>query len=54
MDFAQALLEREDVGVAPGYAFGPDNDAHVRICFARDHDQLEEGLQRIRRHLDRG
>lgn len=53
LDFAQALLESEDVGVAPGYAFGPGNESHIRICFARDHDQLEQGLGRIRRFLDR-
>jgi aspartate/methionine/tyrosine aminotransferase len=54
MDFALGLLEAEDVGVAPGYTFGEDNEQHIRICFARSHEQLAEGLRRLVRHLDRG
>lgn len=53
MDFALALLDAEDVGVAPGYTFGADNEEHVRICFARSHEQLEEGVRRLLRFLDR-
>lgn len=52
LEFAQGLLESEDVGVAPGYGFGPGNDDHIRICFARDHEELSRGLQRIRHYLD--
>ena len=52
LDFALALLDREDVGVAPGYTFGEGNDQHIRICFARSHEQLREGLQRLLRFLD--
>jgi aspartate aminotransferase len=52
MDFAQDLLAAEDVGVAPGYTFGEGNQQHIRICFARSHDQLREGLNRITRFLD--
>jgi aspartate/methionine/tyrosine aminotransferase len=53
LDFALGLLEAEDVGVAPGYTFGEDNDQHIRICFARSHEQLREGLKRLVRYLDR-
>ncbi|MCH9675525.1 MAG: pyridoxal phosphate-dependent aminotransferase [Gammaproteobacteria bacterium] len=51
--FAEGLLDEEDVGVAPGYTFGPDNDAYFRICFALSHDRLEEALRRIVRYIDR-
>lgn len=51
--FAERLLEEEDVGVAPGYTFGPGNDAFIRICFALSHDRLSEGLDRIVRFVDR-
>lgn len=54
LQFAQDLLDVEDVGVAPGYTFGDDNEQHIRICFARSHEQLEEGLTRLLRYLDRG
>ncbi|MEP5763189.1 MAG: pyridoxal phosphate-dependent aminotransferase [Halieaceae bacterium] len=52
MDFALGLLEAEDVGVAPGYTFGEGNEQHIRICFARNHAQLQEGLERLLRYLD--
>ena len=54
MQFAQSLLDEESVGVAPGYTFGQGNEQNIRLCFARSHDQLEEGLNRILRFLDRG
>ena len=54
LDFALGLLEAEDVGVAPGYTFGEGNEQHVRICFARSHEQLTEGLRRLVRYLDQG
>jgi aspartate aminotransferase len=51
--FAEGVLMEEDVGVAPGYTFGPDNDAHFRICFAQSLDRLQEGLERIVRYTER-
>ena len=43
--FAQGLLAEEDVGVAPGYTFGPGNESHFRICFALSHERLAEALK---------
>ena len=51
--FAETLLEQEDVGVAPGYTFGPGNEGHFRICFAQSHVRLQEGLERIVRFTER-
>lgn len=45
--FAERLLAERDVGVAPGYTFGPGNDGHIRICFAQSHERLREGLNRL-------
>ncbi len=47
--FAQNLVKRGRVGVAPGSAFGPAGqaDSFVRICFAQDPALLGEGLARI-------
>ena len=51
MAFAEFLLEKANVGVAPGMAFGPagdrDNDRHVRICLAYDPARFAEALGRI-------
>ncbi|MDX1433121.1 MAG: aminotransferase class I/II-fold pyridoxal phosphate-dependent enzyme [Gammaproteobacteria bacterium] len=52
--FAEDLLTRYDVGVAPGYTFGPGNEEHFRLCFAQSHERLEEALSRIVAYLDDG
>ena len=55
LGFAQDLVRNGRVGVAPGSAFGledePRNDSYVRICFAQDPGRLREGLSRIEQAL---
>lgn len=51
--FAEKLLAEENVGVAPGYTFGPGNEGYFRLCFAMSHPRLQEGLDRIVRFLER-
>ena len=46
-DFAAYLLERADVGVVPGAAFGLS--PHFRVSFALAREQLEEACARIGR-----
>ena len=50
--FARLVL-RQKVGIAPGYTFGPGNETHFRLCFARGPEQLGEALERICKVLDR-
>jgi aspartate aminotransferase len=50
--FAEGLLKEFDVGVAPGYTFGPGNEEHIRLCFAQSHQRLTEALQRIVAYID--
>ncbi len=50
--FAKALFHAQNVGVAPGAAFGPGNENRVRLCFARRQDQLREALERLTRFVD--
>jgi aspartate aminotransferase len=52
LTFAEELLEQFDVGVAPGYTFGPGNEEHFRLCFAQSHERLREALQRIVTFID--
>jgi aspartate aminotransferase len=51
LGFASDLVRKARVGVAPGSAFGPPDDAatdaYVRICFAQDVKRLEAGLDRL-------
>ena len=51
-EFVESMRDEMHVGLAPGYTFGPGNEAHFRICFARRHDELEEALERILEFLD--
>ncbi len=51
-EFASALLAKKDVGVAPGYTFGANNEEHLRICFAQSLDKLEDGLNRLVEFVD--
>jgi aspartate/methionine/tyrosine aminotransferase len=41
------VLAEAKVGIAPGYTFGPGNDAHFRLCFARRTEEVEEAARRI-------
>lgn len=50
--YVEGLLAAEDVGLAPGYTFGPGNESHFRICFAQSHARLQEGLRRIVRYTE--
>jgi aspartate/methionine/tyrosine aminotransferase len=51
LGFAQALVREARVGVAPGSAFAPPDDARsdefIRVCFAQDAKRLEIGLERL-------
>ena len=50
MGFAEKLALQHRVGVSPGSSFGMGDArdaAYVRICFARDSDNLADGLRRI-------
>ena len=53
LEFARGLLRECDVGVAPGYTFGPGNEEHFRLCFAQSHQRLTEALRRIVTYIDR-
>ena len=41
------IVDRANVGLAPGTAFGPGGDRFFRICFHRRLDQIEEAADRL-------
>ena len=41
------LIDEANVGLAPGTAFGAGGEGFVRLCFARNADQLEAAIGRI-------
>ena len=45
--FAKDILERTGVGLAPGSAFGPGGEGHLRLCFASSTERLSRALDRL-------
>ncbi|MBR2538049.1 MAG: pyridoxal phosphate-dependent aminotransferase, partial [Streptococcus sp.] len=45
--FADLLLEKAHVAVAPGKGFGPAGDAYVRIGLLVEPERLVEAVNRI-------
>jgi aspartate/methionine/tyrosine aminotransferase len=45
------LIDEAGVGAAPGSAFGPGGEGYLRICFARNPDEIAEATRRIARWL---
>lgn len=49
--FAQDLVRRAKLGVAPGTAFGPGAERWFRLCFAQTPQRLAEAMDRLERGL---
>lgn len=45
------IVDRANVGLAPGTAFGAGGESHLRLCFHRRLDQLEEAAERLARWM---
>jgi aspartate aminotransferase len=52
-EFAGRLLAEEGVAVAPGAAFGPHGERHVRIAYAVPPEKLDEAAERLGAFLER-
>lgn len=46
--FAKRLVHEVGVGLAPGSAFGPGGEGHLRLCFASSEARLGTALERMR------
>jgi aspartate/methionine/tyrosine aminotransferase len=46
-DFCKRLLMDTKVGLAPGVAFGAGGEGSVRICYAAEHNIVEEAMARL-------
>src|SRR5690606_26908951 len=47
LELAELILEKAEVAVVPGEAFGPSG--YLRLSYALGDDQLLEGIQRLQR-----
>jgi aminotransferase len=52
-EFSRRLLEEERVAVVPGEAFGQEGRGFVRLSYAGDAQELQEGVARMRAFAER-
>lgn len=52
MDLAEMLLYKTHVALTPGTAFGSASSNYMRMSYAASMDELEEGVERIKRFTD--
>jgi len=48
------LIDEANVGMAPGTAFGAGGEGFLRLCFARNAEQMEAAIGRVAEVLSRG
>jgi aspartate/methionine/tyrosine aminotransferase len=51
--FAFDILQEAKVGVAPGVDFGSNAEGYLRFCYANSMENIEEGMNRLERYLQR-
>jgi (5-formylfuran-3-yl)methyl phosphate transaminase len=51
--FAFDILKNAKVGVAPGIDFGTNAEGYLRFCYANSMENIEEGIDRLGRYLER-
>jgi aspartate/methionine/tyrosine aminotransferase len=47
------ILTEAKVGVAPGIDFGTNAEGYLRFCYANSMENLEEGMNRLERYLEK-
>ena len=48
------LIDEAQVGLAPGTSFGPGGENFLRVCYARDPDQVADAMTRVAAVLTKG
>jgi len=49
--FALELLEKAKVATVPGAAFGPRGENHIRMCFGRSEEDINEAFDRMEKYF---
>ncbi len=52
LGLARDILEKALVGVTPGIDFGPGAEGYLRFSYANSVENIEEGLDRLRKYLE--
>jgi aminotransferase len=51
MEFCQGLLEKEEVAIVPGTAFGESGAGFARASFSTSYERILEATDRIERYV---
>lgn len=51
IDFAKFLIEKANVAVTPGSAFGVCGESYIRLSYATSRGKISQGLKRIKENL---
>lgn len=49
--FAIKMLNEVGVAVVPGIAFGPLGENHIRLCFGREEESIDEAMERFKKYF---
>ena len=49
--FALELLDKIQVAVVPGVAFGPNGEGHIRLSFGRTEDNINKAFDRLEKYF---
>lgn len=52
-EFSTDLLDKAQVALVPGMAFGPSGEGHVRISFGRSEEDIEKAFNRIDKYFEK-
>jgi aspartate/methionine/tyrosine aminotransferase len=47
------ILEKAQVGVAPGIDFGPNGEGYLRFSYANSLENIAEGMDRLQKYLEK-
>ena len=50
-EFAYDLLDKKQVVVVPGTAFGPSGEGYIRISYATSLEQIQKGMDLIEEYV---
>lgn len=50
-DLCLSILNKAKVGMIPGSSFGPSCKPFIRLCFARDVEVIEAGIDRLKKYF---
>ena len=51
LEFCKMLIDKCNVGLAPGSAFGPGGEGFLRLCFASTPDKLNEAMKALGKEI---